>query len=68
MNEVVENTDRAATGLVDERVQFSGNCCHSERSAKRGGEESAFDYVAEKQIPHFPDSRDRLFGMTFPQH
>jgi len=55
------------SGAGIERVQFSGNCCHSERSAKRGGEESAFDYVAEKQIPHFPDSRDRLFGMTFPQ-
>ena len=36
-----------------ERVQFSGNRRHSERSAKRGCEESAFDYVAEKQIPHF---------------
>ena len=24
----------------------------------------AFYYLAEEQIPHFPDSRDRLFGMT----
>jgi len=31
-------------------VQFSGNCCHSERSAKRGGEESAFDYAAVKHL------------------
>ena len=38
---------------LDERVQFSENCCHSERSAKRGVEESAFDYVAKKRIPHF---------------
>ena len=34
-------------------MSMRSRVCHSERSAKREVEESAFDYVSEKQISHF---------------